>query len=323
MGENEYYELVPPDFIDSRIVKIPKESIHRLDIRGDRYYAKKVDDQWLYSPSVTTILSSEMPKGEGLIKWIGNTGYDESRRIANISAHYGTFLHICFKDLLKGSMLSLKALRQSYVAFLEASGENLEHYDIAEDFDRLKHDLLGMVAWIRDYSIEPIALEYTAWSPEYSGCIDIVCHFKYPGRKNSVIALGDFKSGRKGNFYPENEVQLHMYKALWNAEHPDLKVQLVFNYGCKDYRLPFGSYAPYRFKNQTRSKNAYKAKYYVKLFKSSKVGSFFRVKDDANISLLGKPSDYIEEVDLFANFELAMSRKSTPATKKKKKVKKK
>jgi hypothetical protein len=136
------------------------------------------------------------------------------------------------------------------------------------------------VKWCADFKVKPLAMEYIVFSEKYAGAADLVCKMTIskertektyqdermfafiptPGtftEEKEVIALIDFKSGRKG-FYDENVLQLHALRQLWDIEQPDLKVEVIANYGCKDYRLPIGKPEPYNYKDQNKNAGLFK-----------------------------------------------------------------
>jgi hypothetical protein len=119
-------------------------------------------------------------------------------------------------------------------------------------------------------------MEYIVFGEKYAGAADLICKMIISKDKTidtywsermfvfipvggtyqeetEVIALIDFKSGRKG-FHDDNVLQLHALREQWNIEQPDLPIDVIANYGCKDYRLPIGKSEPYNYKDQ--SKNA-------------------------------------------------------------------
>jgi hypothetical protein len=141
---------------------------------------------------------------------------------------------------------------------------------------------------------------------KYAGTIDLICKLTEPARdildsKGEITAIVDMKSGING-FYEEHEIQLFAYSHLWNYEYLDMPVTKLFNYGCHDYRLPLSNrVTPYKFKDQTNSKNAYKWNYWVDLFHANpdnmKIESKTDFALDKELSLDANLEDIFETVN--------------------------
>ena len=62
-------------------------------------------------------------------------------------------------------------------------------------------------------------------------------------------------------------VQLDGYWELVIEKYPNLQVDEIWSYGCKDYRLPIGkTVTPYRFENQTNKLQRGRWKHYLDIY---------------------------------------------------------
>ena len=241
-------------YFDKGALIEPKYKVYQLNSKGHRYYYR-YDEQGQpeFFPSVTTILNQTLPKPYNLVSWIADKGMEEAERIKAERAAYGTFMHAEFEELLinrKYDLDSLKGKLKDYI----------DYQHLAADFiyyaDDLKKDMLAFAQFILDYDVRPLAVEISLVHPtkHYAGMIDCPCNMKAsPKSTERINAIVDFKSGRKG-FYEGCEIQLHLYKDMWNENFPDLPITRLFNFSPKDWRK-----APtYNLKDQTDSENAAK-----------------------------------------------------------------
>lgn len=241
-------------YFDKNALIEPPYKVYQLNSKGHRYYYRYDEEgQPIFYPSVTTILSQTLPKSPFLLSWIADKGMEESERIKAERAAYGTFMHAQFEELLINRTYSLDSLKGRLK-------EYIDEQHLAADFiyyaDELKKDVLAFAQFVIDYDVRPMAVEIALVHPykNYAGMIDCPCTMKVSPKKDERInAIVDFKSGRKG-FYEECEIQLHMYKDMWNETFPNHPITKVFNFSPKDWRK-----APtYNLKDQTDSENAKK-----------------------------------------------------------------
>jgi hypothetical protein len=247
-------------FFDGALIE-PPYKVWQLNSKGHRYYYK-FDDNGTpdFYPSVTTILSQTMPQSPFLIKWIADKGIDEAERYKAERAAYGTFMHAAFEELLINRAYDLDGLKGKLKEYIEV-------YRLPDDFiyyaDDLKKDVLAFAQFVLDYDVRPLAVEIALVHPyyKYAGMIDCPCTMRAKiGSDDRINAIVDFKSGRKG-FYEESEIQLGMYRDMWNVNFEQFPVTRIFNFSPKDWRKK----PTYNLKDQTDSPNAKKIPYILGL----------------------------------------------------------
>lgn len=261
-SENRAFEIIPGMtveemqcmFFDKTALIEPPYKVFQLNSKGHRYYYRFDESgQPEFFPSVTTILSQTLPKSPFLIEWIASKGMDEAERYKAERAAYGTFMHAQFEELIINRVYNLDDLKEKLKTYIEVNR-------LPDDFiyyaDDLKKDVLAFAQFVIDYDVRPLAVEIALVHPyyKYAGMVDLPCTMKRsPCSDERITAIVDFKSGRKG-FYEDAEIQLHLYKMMWNVTFEDYPVTHVFNFSPKDWRKK----PSYNLKDQTNSPNAAK-----------------------------------------------------------------
>lgn len=324
----ELFEMVLPEFFDADALKAPSKITYRIDNQGERLYVRMADDGAIkIVPSVTTILR-QRPTDPHLLKWYCNEfpDYDAAKAFVDQRADYGTFMHMLFKEILLGNtlMFSASMLGDSFAEYLKGIGKKPDAFDLIEVGHNLKQDLWAFVQFCITYKVKPLAIEYIVFGEQYAGAIDLVCKMTIAKTRKvenfqsermfaflptyevteqtEVVAMIDFKSGRK-DFYAENPIQLHAYRELWNQEYPQHQIEVMANYGCKDYRLPVGKTEPYRFKQyKNDAKIARQWALLVDLYHTEEITIKDRVEfiDVGQISLQAPLSELVETIDVQA-----------------------
>jgi len=241
-------------FFDSSALREPPYRVYQLNSDGHRYYYRydEAGNPEFY-PSVTTLLKQVMPTSPALLEWMIANGKDGSVEKRDLAAAYGTFMHIQFEQLIINRRYDFDSVPAALLSYMEK--ENLPEKVFAEWLPKIRKDVLAFAQFVRDYNVKPLAVEIALVHPvyHYAGCLDLPCVMTDPKSGKIFRAIVDFKSGRKG-FFEEHELQLHLYRDMWNFNYPDSPVGRVFNFSPKDWRK-----APsYNLKDQTDSVNAKK-----------------------------------------------------------------
>lgn len=248
-------------FFDEKTLIEPPYKVWQLNSKGHRYYYRYDDaGNPEFFPSVTTILSQTLPKAPHLINWIANKGIEEAERYKGERAAYGTFMHAAFEELLINRAYDLDGLKGKLKEYIEV-------YRLPDDFiyyaDDLKKDVLAFAQFVLDYDVRPLAVEIALVHSyyKYAGMIDCPCTMRAKiGSDDRINAIVDFKSGRKG-FYEESEIQLGMYRDMWNVNFEQFPVTRIFNFSPKDWRKK----PSYNLKEQTESLNIRKIPYLLEI----------------------------------------------------------
>ena len=253
-------EQIKALFFDSSSLREPAYKVFQLNTDGYRYYYRFVNGEPEFYPSVTTLLKRVMPTPPQLIDWMIANGKDGSVEKRDLAAAYGTFMHAQFEQVVITRHYDFDAVPAVVAAYIER--ENLPEKVFNEWVEKIRKDVLAFAQFIRDYNVRPLAIEIGLVHPEYhyAGCVDMPCVMTDPKTGEKYNAIVDFKSGRKG-FFEEHELQLHLYRAMWNVNFPDVPVARLFNFSPKDWRTK----PTYNLKDQTESENAVKLPHLLSL----------------------------------------------------------
>lgn len=221
--------------------------LYRADYDGGRHYYKVTDSGLVFFDSWTSVIDRMLGYDVGLVTWIAGMGWEASQKYMKERAHYGTILHILIGEFLKNGRMDIER-GVSFHATSYAMTEKLDTALTNSWLGDLRRDLLSFVQFVHEKELTPIAVEMPLALDEWSiaGTIDLVCTLKF-GQKR-ITAIVDIKSGRKG-FYPSHRYQLHGYKMTWEANFPDMPIDMVFNWSPKDWT---GDTPTYNFTNQTK-----------------------------------------------------------------------
>ncbi len=297
-------------YFNADALKEPAYRVFQLNSEGHRYYYRFNEaGEPEFFPSVTTLLKQVMPTPPALLDWMIANGKEGSTEKRDLAAAYGTFMHIQFETLVINRRYDFDSVPAVLLGYMER--ENLPEKVFSEWLPKVRKDVLAFAQFVRDYNVKPLAIEIGLVHPKYNyaGCIDLPCVMTDPKTGNQFTAIVDFKSGRKG-FYEEHELQLHLYREMWNVNYPETPVARVFNFSPKDWRTK----PTYNLKDQTDSVNARKLPYLLAL------ASIEDEKRDNTLTIVrgvldldnGKIADNILTLSLAELIKVKAAEKDTP-----------
>lgn len=262
-SENKTIEIVPGMtveemtalFFDASALIEPKYRVYQLNSDGHRYYYRfGANGEPEFYPSVTTLLKQTMPTSPFLIEWMMKNGAEGATEKRDMAAAYGTFMHAQFETLIINGHYDFDNVPGVLLEYMAQN--NLPDKFFGESLTKIRKDICAFAQFVKDYKVRPLAVEIALVHPDYhyAGMIDLPCLMTDPKTGETFPAIVDFKSGRKG-FWEEHEIQLHLYKLMWNANALGMPVERVFNFSPKDWR---GVKPTYNLKEQTDSPNAAK-----------------------------------------------------------------
>ena len=249
-------------FFNADALKEPPYRVFQLNSDGYRYYYRfNEKGEPEFYPSVTTLLKQVMPTPPALLDWMIANGKDGGTEKRDIAAAYGTFMHGQFETLIINRRYDFDNVPAVLLAYMER--EHVPESLFAQWVVKVRKDVLAFAQFVKDYNVKPLAVEIGLVHPKfhYAGCLDLPCVMTDPKTAKTFTAIVDFKSGRKG-FFEEHELQLHLYREMWNVNFENVPIERVFNFSPKDWR---GSKPTYNLKEQTDSVNAKKLPYLLAL----------------------------------------------------------
>jgi hypothetical protein len=248
-------------YFNANALREPAYRLYQLNSGGYRYYYRfDANGEPEFYPSVTTLLKQVMPTPPGLLDWIAANGKEGAAEKRDLAAAYGTFMHGQFESLIINRRYDFDAVPAVLLDYM--SRNNVPESYFNQWIVKIRKDVLAFAQFVRDWNVRPLAVEIGLVHPvhRYAGCLDLPCEMTDPKTLKDFRAIVDFKSGRKG-FYEEHELQLHLYREMWNFNYPDDPVERVFNFSPKDWRTK----PTYNLKEQTDSVNAAKIPYLLQL----------------------------------------------------------
>ena len=248
-------------FFNADALKEPPYRVFQLNSDGYRYYYRfNEKGEPEFYPSVTTLLKQVMPTPPALLDWMIANGKDGGTEKRDIAAAYGTFMHGQFETLIINRRYDFDNVPAVLLAYMER--EHVPESLFSQWVVKVRKDVLAFAQFVKDYNVKPLAVEIGLVHPKfhYAGCLDLPCVMTDPKTAKTFTAIVDFKSGRKG-FFEEHELQLHLYREMWNVNFENVPIERVFNFSPKDWRTK----PTYNLKDQTDSVNAKKLPYLLAL----------------------------------------------------------
>ena len=248
-------------FFNADALKEPPYRVFQLNSDGYRYYYRfNENGEPEFYPSVTTLLKQVMPTPPALLDWMIANGKDGGTEKRDIAAAYGTFMHGQFETLIINRRYDFDNVPAVLLAYMER--EHVPESLFSQWVVKVRKDVLAFAQFVKDYNVKPLAVEIGLVHPKfhYAGCLDLPCVMTDPKTAKTFTAIVDFKSGRKG-FFEEHELQLHLYREMWNVNFENVPIERVFNFSPKDWRTK----PTYNLKDQTDSVNAKKLPYLLAL----------------------------------------------------------
>lgn len=237
------------DFFDPDAIRVPSYKLRRWTWGEKRvYFEMSPDGDVRFYHGITSILKAQMPTPFALIEWIAKNGVEGGRELRDEAAAYGTAMHVVFATFLIEGMYD----------FDRAWGDIPNWKD--EWKVNLQSDLLAFAAFCQEHRVHPLMIEGMIRSERYGfACtVDLVCKMnigtgangnilKKDGDGEQIVALVDFKSGRKG-FYDSHAAQAVACLAAYNENGIGPVATRAFNWAPNEW---VGGKPTWKLKEQT------------------------------------------------------------------------
>lgn len=139
----------------------------------------------IYKPSVTYIQQVGLPTPYELIKWIGETGWEQSKKLKEEAGGRGTESHDSIDRILKGEKVPTLLL------------------DL-----RVKRSIQSFLDWYALEKPQIISHEYIIWADDYAGTVDLKCRIASDDYKN--VWLIDYKTSKSLHENHKSQVVAYM-----------------------------------------------------------------------------------------------------------------
>lgn len=286
--------------------------LYQLNTRGERYYyVFDKDENPIFYPSVTTILHRVAPENKVLTDWKLKLGKEQADAYTAERAAYGTFIHGQLESMIIAQRYNLDALQDELVKYVER--EKLPQGFAESHIEEAKADMVAFARWMWDYDVKPIAVEVALYSPtmEVAGMTDLVASIRSIPRSEEqkfidkckgdaekekkvramcgerINGIVDFKSGKKG-FYESYEMQLEIYRRMWNETFPECEIDRIFNLAPKDWMGTAKKIPSYNFEEQTNKPSLAKVDIILQLYKACEADAERKIVNISGIIDLSK-----------------------------------
>lgn len=278
-------------FISKELESIPTPIIRRVSYSGNRFYFEEIDGiPIIYSSGTTIIKNGFVDTLNMLEQWKTKErilGHDPNL-YASRRAALGDCMHLLYGIYLSGDAIELKPdfIWNLITSSTLKTDKELLKYVHDNYMNELIEDLISFAIFVKERQVVPLAIEKMLRSKEHvvASPIDLLCTMDEEvegyygevyktkckdGEKGDpklskqvvrVSALIDYKSNRTSSFWPDNVLQLGLYKILVEENYPNIKVDKLYNFSPKDPRKWSPSSPSYYLKDQTESKELEKLK---------------------------------------------------------------
>lgn len=226
------------------------ERMYRITTSNGRYY--KRNEQ--LAVSATTFLTLSSRESKYLTSWRESvieqfSSKEKAHQYVEMTAKYGTLLHILFADAYKRNVKSYEDVYQiTFDALKQDIG--IEDADIAAS--EMVKDLGSLIAFAREKNIEVTAIELPVMFNSVATQIDIVCTMDFNGKRQKAII--NIKSGKNGAVEQHGHqlaIERYLYNNTFGKDFG--QIDLVFNLAPCDWK----DKPTYKLTNQTTAANEY------------------------------------------------------------------
>jgi hypothetical protein len=259
------FEIIKPFYVVDRDLIKPKINLRRITAntksifeKNERFYFAYNRRNILFYLSVTSFCKHVLPTSPHLLKWYVEQGEEAIEENLHLSSTYGTIMHDVLLTYLRDGKISMSEV--FHMLEFEMRQNNIHPSYYSKWKDDLISDILAFAAWVQEFNIRPVVIEYPLASNKMKlgGVVDLVATATIPikGYHGEVYVQGpqkgqpketilrmdktilvDLKSGRKA-FYDAHKLQLLVYKRMWHETFGKiLPVDSVYNWSPTDWRV--------------------------------------------------------------------------------------